>query len=466
MGNVDGSSPRVRGTPLHRSDGGRRRRFIPACAGNSWTRWPWASPSSVHPRVCGELMANPQTVHKNNGSSPRVRGTRVVAAEQPARQRFIPACAGNSTEPSPAIKRQAVHPRVCGELDADDDAAWCSAGSSPRVRGTLPPRICGRRPRRFIPACAGNSPRCGASAPRKFGSSPRVRGTRLAGNIVPSGQRFIPACAGNSPAIRDRRQAAAVHPRVCGELRRRHLAVRARHGSSPRVRGTQINALRQHNQARFIPACAGNSRGKQDAVGFFAGSSPRVRGTRRAPRRFTAPVSVHPRVCGELAYPTQGTGGERSVHPRVCGELQDGRRSCLQIPRFIPACAGNSRGRWAEATGAPVHPRVCGELLARRSAPSATRRFIPACAGNSSWARDYPMPRTGSSPRVRGTRRAAPGRDGRLRFIPACAGNSSAGRPTGSGSSVHPRVCGELWREPPEQVEFHGSSPRVRGTPS
>ena len=31
-------------------------------------------------------------------------------------------------------------------------------------------------------------------------------------------------------------------------------------------------------------------------------------------------------------------------------------------------------------------------------------------------------------------------------------------------STVHPRVCGEQVPKPSRRVDFHGSSPRVRGT--
>ena len=50
--------------------------------------------------------------------------------------------------------------------------------------------------------------------------------------------RFIPACAGNSPRIRRVRVTDPVHPRVCGEQENVNNVVYLRDGSSPRVRGT------------------------------------------------------------------------------------------------------------------------------------------------------------------------------------------------------------------------------------
>ena len=214
------------------------RRFIPACAGNSRPRGPQRRPPTVHPRVCGELLdAHPQIVGAD-GSSPRVRGTRLALGDQHGGARFIPACAGNSPSIAPAIDARTVHPRVCGELTGSAPLTSWPSGSSPRVRGTLGRRARVQPRRRFIPACAGNS----TPPPKRFG-------------------------------------AAAVHPRVCGELPIRRFLPPLGVGSSPRVRGTLPRvAVLDHDQ-RFIPACAGNSGGKPW----------------RSPRR-----TVHPRVCGEL----------------------------------------------------------------------------------------------------------------------------------------------------------------------
>ena len=219
VSNRVGSSPRVRGTLRRRNARSERR--------------------SVHPRVCGELMQAGQTAVGTGGSSPRVRGTR--------RGRR------SGRRPRP------VHPRVCGELSLRMDGAAVVFGSSPRVRGTpLTPKIADVR-NRFIPACAGNSSRppprtgwppvhprvCGellrihAGNVAADGSSPRVRGTLCNGVSPGELRRFIPACAGNSRTAAAGSLASPVHPRVCGELN-----------------GTERE---ERHGERFIPACAGNS---------------------------------------------------------------------------------------------------------------------------------------------------------------------------------------------------------------
>ena len=235
---LPGSSPRVRGT--RRQQGLIRfpQRFIPACTGNSITSGSSSSRIAVHPRVYGELRAATWRRLQDNGSSPRVRGTRISEEDIADRLRFIPACTGNSSSAMWPTPPTTVHPRVYGELDNRKTDRIKIRGSSPRVRGTLRPSSIRRGPRRFIPACTGNSrsprPRqaAGSVHPRVYGelstearvgastsgSSPRVRGTQIVRRLPIAHQRFIPACTGNSPQHSSRSQRLPVHPRVYGEL--------------------------------------------------------------------------------------------------------------------------------------------------------------------------------------------------------------------------------------------------------
>ena len=152
-----GSSPRVRGT------GGACQvdiislPFIPARAGNGLSSLSFRSGS--------------------HGSSPRVRGTGNSAANHRQARRFIPARAGNGSAWGSEPTIPTVHPRACGERLASILASFAVIGSSPRVRGT------GASPRgrmgmsRFIPARAGNGPRC-AGWSRLESVHPRACGER------------------------------------------------------------------------------------------------------------------------------------------------------------------------------------------------------------------------------------------------------------------------------------------------
>ena len=161
-GTATGSSPRVRGTRDIDGWDFKSIRFIPARAGNSRLQDSGQRLFSVHPRACGELVAEAWTPHIRAGSSPRVRGTRGFAPSSEREFRFIPARAGNSWDLTAPAKLAPVHPRACGELPSMTWMLRRLAGSSPRVRGTRRTEWPVQRIGRFIPARAGNS------APKKL----------------------------------------------------------------------------------------------------------------------------------------------------------------------------------------------------------------------------------------------------------------------------------------------------------
>ena len=294
------------------------------------------------------------------GSSPRVRGARLLCSQTRRRSRFIPACAGSAGRDRVGRHSRAVHPRVCGERIP----AW-----SPALR----------------PA----------------GSSPRVRGARCQDWGIRPGIRFIPACAGSARRPRLPERTPPVHPRVCGERSAKTASKRPPSGSSPRVRGARRSGLLKQHRARFIPACAGSAPG---------------RGSSRPPR------PVHPRVCGERQPPVPLLSVCSGSSPRVRGAHSDGR-GFTQHKRFIPACAGSARRQLNQAIFGSVHPRVCGERTilpafkqvlvgssprvrgapVRRTRKQAAHRFIPACAGSAS-APALSIPACSVHPRVCGER--------------------------------------------------------------
>ena len=182
------------------------------------------------------------------------------------------------------------------------------------------------------------------------------------------------------------------------------------------------------------------------------------------------------------------------------------RRACTGAVRcgIIPAYAGNTATGEYPLAGIRDHPRVCGEHTLRRipsdcyqgSSPrmrgtpaschriAATRGIIPAYAGNTELPRDWrdtfwdhprvcgehqekPAYRTrieGSSPRMRGTRRAGPCCAGAVGIIPAYAGNTRRAQSSRPIQPDHPRVCGEHLVAMRQGWYQTGSSPRMRGT--
>ena len=282
--------------------GDRRQkgRFIPAGAGNTANDDPGDLSYTVHPRRRGEhlTMSCPQNVTR--GSSPQARGTRHQVFEDFVYERFIPAGAGNTVLTSTGCDPGSVHPRRRGEHLGAHLARVDLVGSSPQARGTHRARFLAAAQKRFIPAGAGNTPRCPHGAgwrpvhPRRRGEhivalhitadnvrfipagagntaclSPRPRTwtvhPRRRGEHVQQYDkawarwRFIPAGAGNTPRARQPRARQPVHPRRRGEHRITLPACILRFGSSPQARGTLQQWTPSDDKSRFIPAGAGNT---------------------------------------------------------------------------------------------------------------------------------------------------------------------------------------------------------------
>ena len=112
------------------------RRFIPAHAGNTLAASDSLAESPVHPRACGEHVTAHSQGSVGDGSSPRMRGTRSERFALLPPDRFIPAHAGNTWSRRHHTRCRAVHPRACGEHVARILRASDYDGSSPRMRGT------------------------------------------------------------------------------------------------------------------------------------------------------------------------------------------------------------------------------------------------------------------------------------------------------------------------------------------
>ena len=233
---------------------------MPACAGNTITRYDWRYTATVHPRVRGEYKGEIGPDDIPGGSSPRARGIPHVTLAQLRKGRFIPACAGNTALRCARIAQLSVHPRVRGEYGQARCRPALAPGSSPRARGIRWQRAARLGGCRFIPACAGNTrapaflvaglpvhPRVrgeyhvNSKHGRPYaGSSPRARGIRRRVHLAEEIARFIPACAGNTTGRSKSDGTATVHPRVRGEYQVSRPVPSWHDGSSPRARGIRL----------------------------------------------------------------------------------------------------------------------------------------------------------------------------------------------------------------------------------
>ena len=153
-----GLSPRVRGnlgdTVIVEGEKGS----IPARAGEPWPVLGGYKPYGVYPRACGGTCGGPWSTRTFLGLSPRVRGNRRAWCTLSVLAGSIPARAGEPRAASCRARTPPVYPRACGGTPRFGIPFQRIEGLSPRVRGnpTQPHSHDARQ--RSIPARAGEPP--------------------------------------------------------------------------------------------------------------------------------------------------------------------------------------------------------------------------------------------------------------------------------------------------------------------
>ena len=171
-----GTSPRMRGKRQNRRPHAHPSRNIPAHAGKTPRIKAIFSPSSEHPRACGENLSNIPCGTRRRGTSPRMRGKRSLSFHRSSSRRNIPAHAGKTSTLLAIASLYEEHPRACGENFLKVFCVIYVTGTSPRMRGK--PQA-GKAVCSFsgnIPAHAGKTPYVVTVHSLKKGTSPRMRG--------------------------------------------------------------------------------------------------------------------------------------------------------------------------------------------------------------------------------------------------------------------------------------------------
>ena len=294
----EGSSPRVRGKRTSRVAATVLPRLIPARAGKTPWRAPTRAAAWAHPRACGENANMLIRECWARGSSPRVRGKPGAGRVGQGLGRLIPARAGKTGKSMLLAVPVGAHPRACGENGRPGSRRRRAVGSSPRVRGkrmvwpskTATPRLiparAGKTPCSVTstwvpgahPRACGENPRIPCPVRAQDGSSPRVRGKRIGGPHAQALARLIPARAGKTCPSALRIVGPRAHPRACGENEPVRALVLDCDGSSPRVRGKPEQARHPVVDGRLIPARAGKTTRRMMVDGL---------------------CRAHPRACGE-----------------------------------------------------------------------------------------------------------------------------------------------------------------------
>ena len=311
-------------------------RFIPAGAGNTCQCYAWYFRLAVHPCGRREHAELSWFCWLASGSSLRAQGTRPKCNKMISTRRFIPAGAGNTGAVIAQLQETPVHPcgrreHDHGQIQINENIRFIPAGAGNTILDdidAMPSSVhpCGRREHTSI-----------ASRPSlSSGSSLRAQGTHRHWKKALDHIRFIPAGAGNTVCRLLSDSPIAVHP--CG--RREHVLNSAQKthnaGSSLRAQGTRWFLCLHSGQIRFIPAGAGNT-----AQAVVLGLA----------------LSVHP--CGrrehrEWVFTVIFSTGSSL---RAQG-TQEVTVFAGNLPRFIPAGAGNTPPTPCGTAPQPVHP--CG----------------------------------------------------------------------------------------------------------
>ena len=162
--------------------------------------------------------------------------------------------------------------------------------------------------------------------------------------------------------------------------------------------------------------------------------------TRRLERLYVHP-GAHPRRCGENGTVEERHTGDEGSSPQVRGKL-DLTNFQPFLVGLIPAGAGKTTASSEQRKQRRAHPRRCGENTGTLD-PSSSQ--------------------FGSSPQVRGKRRAIRTVYYVCGLIPAGAGKTLYTQGQEGIQGAHPRRCGENCGFASLLRFSQGSSPQVRG---
>ena len=214
--------------------------------------------------------------------------------------------------------RSRDHPRMYGEHIELVKRENGVVGSSPHVRGALNSVTVALFNAGIIPACTGSTYRKTLLAtvfwdhPRMYGehvphiqlslqyrgSSPHVRGAQVQSACSSRCLGIIPACTGSTVCGRFGRAARWDHPLMYGEHFSKKRKDAAWWGSSPHVRGAldvDIEVAASHG---IIPACTGSTNSANRTYKYYLGSSPHVRGAPAGHRRQRLRAGIIPACTG------------------------------------------------------------------------------------------------------------------------------------------------------------------------
>ena len=255
-------------------------------------------------------------------------------------------------------------------------------------------------------------------------------------------------------------------------------------GSSPRMRGSPVRRTSRIQERGIIPAhaglterssrCRSAARDHPRACGahvscrmtrfFFSGSSPRMRGSRPSPQCRTPSPGIIPAHAGLTILRARATNSIRD-HPRACGaHIHD---VLMTAPRSgsSPRMRGSHALEVRDDVLVGIIPAHAG-LTSISGCGQTMKGDHPRACGAHSIVVLISLLTQGSSPRMRGSRNEELGDTAQRGIIPAHAGLTVMLGIGKARNGDHPRACGAHWCGLGQRRRCPGSSPRMRGSRS
>ena len=154
---VTGSPPHARGRPASNGKGYHDFRITPACAGKTQEVDVTYIIQPDHPRMRGEDLIVLSPCELVPGSPPHARGRPQSRSEGLRKDRITPACAGKTCYQDADGTIWGDHPRMRGEDSSIVIGSLYRFGSPPHARGRRSGKSSSSSMSRITPACAGKT---------------------------------------------------------------------------------------------------------------------------------------------------------------------------------------------------------------------------------------------------------------------------------------------------------------------
>ena len=234
-------------------------------------------------------------------------------------------------------------------------------------------------------------------------------------------------------------------------------------GIIPAHAGLTFYGLSSRFSCRDHPRACGAHRLLHTPHPLHEGSSPRMRGSRKIRQPNKRCNGIIPAHAGLTAV-SPSMRSARWDHPRACGAHVRRRSGAFESMGSSPRMRGSRRAARDNLEAIGIIPAHAGLTSSVVNLEAVAMDHPRACGAHTS-RKCQCGSSLGSSPRMRGSPLAAIPPCITLGIIPAHAGLTKFGTVYQYERRDHPRACGAHWPKIAHCYELAGSSPRMRGSP-